>query len=136
MKKLAPLLLLATTAALSFTALAGALDKPGAKATPAPSTPGPVGSNTTLAPGVKSFKVAGQVVQKDDKGVVVFTPLQRSKEKPSGLVYVEGDFPKGFVGSTVTCMASDSGTYDYKPTPGAQNAGLAGAIRKMTFVRW
>lgn len=135
MKKLTPLIALVTMAALSFTALAGALDKPGAKATPAPSTPGAIGSNNTLAPAAKTFKVSGQVVQKDDKGVVVFTPLQRSKEKPSGLVYVEGDFPKGFVGSIVTCMASDNGTYDYKPTPGTLNAGLAGAIRKMTFVR-
>jgi hypothetical protein len=136
MKNLTSLLALAVTAALPFTAFAGALDRPGAKATPAPSTPGPVGSNTSLAPGVKSFKVAGLVVQKDEKGVVVSTPLQRSKEKPSGLIYVEGDFPKGYVGSMVTCMASDSGTYDYKPTPGMQNAGLPGAIRKMTFVRW
>jgi hypothetical protein len=132
MKNLTPLFVLATSATLSFTVLAGPLDRPGAKATPVPVAPGAVGTNTALAPSVKSLKIMGTVVQKQPNGVVLDPAYQRGKEKPKGYVFVEGDFPKSFVGDKVTCMATDSGAYEYKFSPGA----VGEQVRKMTFVRW
>ena len=159
MKNLTAALALATTATLAFTALAGPFDKPGATPAPGAATPKAtgVGTSTALAPAVKSMKVMGIVVQKQPNGVVLNPILQRGNEKPKDFFFVEGDFPKAFNGDKVTCMASDSGMYDYKPTaggavvaqarsgtganqkPGGPNqvpVGQAGQIRKMTFVRW
>ncbi|HEV7405874.1 MAG TPA: hypothetical protein VGO11_23215 [Chthoniobacteraceae bacterium] len=154
MKNLTSLLAVAALAALPFTAFAGALDRPGT-ATPAPGAPGAtpaapangVGTSTALAPSIKSLKVMGIVVQKQPNGIVINPIIQRGKEKPKDFVFIEGDFSKSFNGDKVTCMATDSGTYDYKPTGAAIAApgksatgtvpvGQAGQIRKMTFVRW
>jgi hypothetical protein len=161
MKNLTPLLALATVATFSFAALAGPLDKPGATpaASPAPGAatpkPGGVGTSTALAPSIKALKVMGIVVQKQPNGVVLNPILQRGENKPKDFFFVEGDFPKAFNGDKVTCMATDSGMYDYKPTggggakaatgnnqgksgngPNQVPTGQAGQIRKMTFVRW
>lgn len=161
MKNLSVFCAVAVTVALPLTALAGALDKPGATpaASPAPgaATPKPgVGTSTALAPAVKSMKVMGIVVQKQPNGVVLNPIMQRGDNKPKDFFFVEGDFPKAFNGDKVTCMATDSGTYDYKPTAGGAvvaqakaatgpkngantnqvPVGQAGQIRKMTFVRW
>lgn len=164
MKNRFALFALATTATLALSAVAGPLDRPGATpaASPAPggaATPKPgVGTSTALAPSIKSMKVMGIVVQKQPNGVVLNPIIQRGDNKPKDFFFVEGDFPKAFNGDKVTCMATDSGMYDYKPTAGGavvaqarsvNNApnqkgapnntvpvGQAGQIRKMTFVRW